>query len=93
MLERSLKRKLVDEKRASRITPVSKELDQAMVEITEKILVGKKNQEKDETARKLADIERETAEDVRRRSMDRLGQTQKRDDPESKEKRKMEYSV
>ena len=90
-LERCFKRKLAEDERASGISPEHTELDDALEEIIEKSKAAEEELgKKSDSNRKLADSERETAEDVRKRSMERLSETQKRDRAEREKKRRKE---
>ena len=91
-LERIFKRKVAEEERASGISPDSTELDMAMEEIVEKSKEAKedlhKKYEKNNTA---FDAETETAQSVRKRSMERLSETSKRENLIRAKKRQNEY--
>ena len=78
-LDRCFKRKLAADERASGISPEQTELDDALEEIIEKSKAAEDELgKKSDSNRKLADSEIETAEDVRKRSMEGLSKTQKR---------------
>ncbi|XP_065063939.1 calponin homology domain-containing protein DDB_G0272472-like [Rhopilema esculentum] len=86
-LERSFKRKMAEEERASGISPPEPtELEQAVQDIIERgteaqavmLRVGGKVDEK----------EKETAESIRKRSMERLAETRERESQEGGKKRK-----
>ena len=79
-LERIFKRKIAEEERASGISPESTELDMAMEEIVEKSKEAKEDlNRKNEKKNTAVDAEKETAESVRKRSMERLSETSKRE--------------
>jgi len=90
-LERVFKRKIAEEERASGISPESTELDMAMEEIVEKSKEAKEGLDrKNEKKNTAVDAERETAENVRKRSMERWSETSKRENlARAKKRQKM----
>ena len=87
-LERVFKRKIAEEERASGI---STELDMAMEEIVEKSKEAKEGLDrKNEKKNTAVDAERETAENIRKRSMERWSETSKRENlARAKKRQKM----
>ena len=88
-LERHFKRQMAAEERASGITPEKTELDDAI----ESIMERKEGAEEEiahraESSTMMMERERETAESVRKRLMDRLAETRERKSEECKEKEK-----
>ena len=90
-LERVFKRKIAEEERASGISPESTELDMAMEEIVEKSKEAKEGLDrKNEKKNTAVDAERETAENFRKRSMERRSETSKRENlARAKKRQKM----
>ena len=88
-LERNYKRKMAAEERASGVNPELTELDEAVASIIER-----KEGAEEELARReennanLMDKERETAESVRKRSMERLAETRERENQMSAKKKR-----
>ena len=88
-LERLHKRKMAAEGRASGISPEITELDEALQDIIESIEGAHEELAKgEERKERNAEQEKETAENVRKRSMERLAETRDRESPESAKKRK-----
>ena len=89
-LEKIFKRKMAEELRASGISPEHTELDDAMESILDMAEAAQENMAmQDEKKRNVDEKERETAEGVRKRSMERLSETKERECVESgKKKRK-----
>ena len=88
-LEKAYKKRLREEERASGISPEVSELDEAI----ENIIEASKNAEKElmesqNNKNKQSEKERETAESVRKRSMERLSQTRDREGLESSKKKR-----
>ncbi len=88
-LEKGFKGKVAEENRASGVVPEHTKLDQALEDILEwseaaqeEVARGDKRKEKN------AEKERETAESVRKRPMERLAETRGRESPESATKEK-----
>ena len=91
-LEKSHKRKMAAEERASGISPEHTELDEALQDIMERSEGAQDELAKgEERKEKNAEKEKETAENVRKRSMERLSQTRERESPESAKKKKKSY--
>ena len=84
-LERNFKGKMAEEERASGIEPPEPtELDQAIQDIIERSEEAQDEMAKgDERREKAAEKEKETAESVRKRSMERLAETRQRESPEN----------
>ena len=87
-LEKYFKKKTASEVRASGISPEITELDEAMENILELTETARMEQGEEMEGRKKRDEqEKETAVSVRKRSMERLGETRERECQESKKKR------
>eukprot|EP00794_Sanderia_malayensis_P002776 gene2776-3212_t len=79
-MERAHKRKMAQEERASGINAENTEVDDAMEKIIWKTQAAEEEQGKvDESKRQNVEMEKETAESVRKRSMERLGETRERE--------------
>lgn len=79
-LEKLHKRRMAEEQKASGISPEIKEIDEALEDIVERTRdvqeqLAVENEEKENVAQK----EKETAENVRKRSMERLAETRARE--------------
>ena len=88
-VERNCKRKMAAEERASGITPEKTEVDDAI----ESIMERKEGAEEEsacraESSTMIMKRERETAESVRKRSMERLAETRERENQKSAKKKK-----
>ena len=79
-LERNFKRKMAAEERASGITHEKTELDDAIESIMERKEGGEEEiARRAESSTMMMEKERETAESVRKRSMERLAETRERE--------------
>ncbi|CAB3990784.1 Hypothetical predicted protein [Paramuricea clavata] len=79
-LEKHHKRKMAEEEKASGISPEFTELDEALEDIVERTQeVQEEFAAENDKREKIAEKERETAEDVRKRSMEKLGETKARE--------------
>ena len=89
-LERDYKRKKACEERASGISPEEPdELDQALENITEMAREQREQLLRGEVKKKNdIEKERETAETVRKRAMERMGETRERENVERERKKK-----
>ena len=80
VIERSFKRKMAAEERESGTNPEPTELDQAIENIIERSEGAQIEIEKvDEGKKRQAEKEKETAESIRKRSMERLAETRERE--------------
>ncbi len=78
-----------EEEKASGISPEFTELDQALEDIIDRAQEAQHNLlEEGEKIEKMAEKERVTAEDVRKRSMERLGETKEREKGNEKKKQR-----
>ena len=88
-LERNFKRKMAAEERASGIVPEMTELDEVVESIIERSEGAQEEIEKmTENKRKAIDKEKESAESVRKRSVETLAETRERENQESARKKK-----
>ena len=88
-LERAYRRKMAQEERASGINTENTELDDAMEEIVKKSQAAEEEQGKmDESKRKNVEMEKATAESVRKSSMERLRETRERESNAEKARKK-----
>ena len=88
-LKKAYQKRMREEVRASRISPEINELDEAIESIVELSEVAEKEiMEAQGAKNKLSETERETAESVRKRSMERLSQTRERENLESSKKKR-----
>ncbi len=88
-LEKEFKRKVAEENRASGVAPEHTELDQALEDILERSEAAQEEVARgDERKEKNAEKERETAESVRKRPMERLAETRGRESPKSAKKKR-----
>ena len=88
-LEKNHKRKMSEEEKASGISPEFTELDQALEDIIDRAQEAQHNLlEEGEKIEKMAEKERVTAEDIRKRSMERLGETKEREKGNEKKKQR-----
>lgn len=88
-LKKAYQKRMREEARASGISPEINELDEAIESIVELSEVAEKEiMEAQGAKNKLSETERETAESVRKRSMERLSQTRERENLESSKKKR-----
>ena len=88
-LKKAHQKRVREEERASGISPEMNELDEAIESITElSEIAEKKIMEVQSAKNKRFETEKETAETVRKRSMERLSQTRDRENLESSKKKK-----
>ena len=88
-LEENFKRKMAAEERSSGISPQMTELDQAVESIIEQCEGAQEEIAcADERRKNMAEKERETAESVRKRSMERLADTSERESQENGKKKR-----
>ena len=88
-LKKAYQKRMREEVRASGISPEINVLDEAIESIVELSEVAEKEiMEAQGVKNKLSETERETAESVRKRSMERLSQTRERENLESSKKRR-----
>ena len=88
-LKKAYQKRMREEERASGISPEMSELDEAIESILELSAVAEKEIMEAQSAKnKCSETERETAESVRKRSMERLSQTRERENLESSKKKR-----
>ena len=88
-LKKAYQKRMREEERASGISPEMSELYEAIESILELSAVAEKEIMEAQSAKnKCSETERETAESVRKRSMERLSQTRERENLESSKKKR-----
>ena len=88
-LKKAYQKRMRGEERASGISPEMSELDEAIESIVELSAVAEKEIMEAQSAKnKCSETQRETAESVRKRSMERLSQTRERENLESSKKKR-----
>ena len=88
-LKKAHQKHMREEERASEISPEMRELDEAIESIVELGAVAEKEVMEAQSAKnKCSETERETAESVRKRSMERLSQTKERENLENPKKKR-----